>query len=298
LKPNENIFDLFPDLKDLKASRRSEQAGNFFVFTDSKQKQDQTLSKSIQRKRENGDEIEETKDRANQETWIFETFYFEPYIYERIFEKTVPDLITTWVIAGFALHYEYEIFFSDPKIVKVKDFSIQVDLPSFARYSEVLKVDVNVFYYIADRIEEVKVVLTLISDDESSDGFMIMEKNGCEFQQSNEIEEITMSPNSRNVSSSFYIRLLKTGEIKFKFQATIKETEITAEVEKFLSIEPERMFRTETKLQLINLQSSKTFSTVLKLPITDKAIPDSIKVNGAIVSDFTGSSGMSVESLM
>lgn len=115
-------------------------------------------------------DLESTSRKDFPETWIFEKIDMNSNGLE-YFVKNIPDTITSWDITGFALSRSTGLGIAEPQTLIVSQpFFLVVSLPYSIRLNEILRVDVSVFNYIAEKRDlEVEVFLYNESNDEEEE---------------------------------------------------------------------------------------------------------------------------------
>lgn len=236
--------------------------------------------------------------RLISDTWLFETFKTDNKGQLTLY-RTVPDTITTWVVAGVSLNDIAGLTFADHQLVTVtQQFFIKTNLPYSIRYGEILKVDVVI---VSQSLTNSEVEVVLTRNDEQEDFEFIEKISTCSFLSRNNItqtERVKILSNNSAVSVSFLIRLLKTGNVKLRFKASVVNSSIIDEVEETLIVENDTSTKYINKAHFIDLRKRNNSAKGFNLLISEEAIWKSIWIEGAVIGNLLGSSLLDAEHLM
>lgn len=247
--------------------------------------------------------IEETNDESAKgsttqirnyfpETWIFDVYSMDST--KKIMKVKVPDTITTFTVRGFSIHPTHGLAISkQAKIVVKKDFFIKLYMPYSIRIGEILKVDVSVFNYLADK-KSVKATVKIFHNNEDFE--LVQLNSGCKFStlepgdKTNQVEV----PKGNGKSVHFLIRSKKIGAIKIKVHASASGHSDT--VEKYVVVKAEGYKKIENKAFLIDLRkiTKKNYFT----EIDEIALPrnkslyreNSVEISSSVIGEMLGPS--------
>jgi uncharacterized protein YfaS (alpha-2-macroglobulin family) len=267
---------------------------NSFIITDSEiVEQEHFISQRLERsvdndengsKRENFHENHDDETREDKaETWIFESFKTDENG-QMLLTREVPNSLTSWHISAMSFHSELRIAFSNLQAVEVsKHFFVTINFPLSIRFGELLNVHILVFNYIPDQKLPSEVDI-IFSGDEDNEDFEFIDKTiDCSFipsPGSERNQKISVEPNSQSVVS-FTIRPIKSGLLKFKFQAK-SDLNFSYEIEKTLKVLPETVTTFRTHSLLIDLRNESHFAHGFNLPIPEEAIGSSIEIEAIV----------------
>lgn len=203
------------------------------------------------------------------------------------FPSKLPDTITTWLISGFSMNNHHGFALAEPQqLIAIQTLFIKLHLPYSIKFGEVLKVDVTVFNYIKSR-NPIKVDVTMIATDDVEQQFELMEVTGCKTQSISEDEQtksVSVEQNSAK-STFFYIRALKSGQIKILVKA--RSPKGRDAVEKVLLVEHEGTPYYETQSVEMDLKDNDRISRQVEFKEVPEMIPDSIQfaasVSGTVI---------------
>lgn len=176
------------------------------------------------------------------ETWIFETIDMAGSdVFD--YQQKVPDSITSWIITAFSINEDHGIALAKPiELIVKQEFFMKLNVPSFVRVGEVIKVDVIVFNYLKSK-ERVEGMVDL--NKTNDDGYMIVKKqqfgSGCEtFSTNDTTSSVNFSiASEKSQIVSFYVLAVKSGSLKLRFRAITGDASHMDAVHRTIIVEPE-----------------------------------------------------------
>jgi CD109 antigen len=195
------------------------------------------------------------------ETWLFDRVVVRRNG-KAVFDKKVPDAITSWDVSAFALSNTIGLGIAEPlKLTVMQGFFANLNLPYSIRVGEILKVEVLVFSYFSDQAAAFNVDVTLYSkfEDQASDNednsddeedeprlpsmfgpkssqeskfdFYNADKSSgtCQYtiDQTANVAGLQTKPTKVSAKSGstvhFYIKATKAGDIKLKVRAEVTQ---------------------------------------------------------------------------
>lgn len=234
------------------------------------------------------------------DTWIFEDFEADENG-EFSLKETVPDVMTSLIVTGFAIHPENGLAIAAPQKLEVfQSPNVKLYLPYSVRIGEIVKVGVTVFNNIKKRrnIANAEVKMLNIDNEFEFIDFTV-DGGACKIsasQDQNRTKSISV-PVDNEVSSSFLIRPLITGQIKIKVNVSIAK--YSEEVEQFMLVGHEGLTKTENEAILIDLREKEhdSFAFDLQYP-SGNVSTDSIVISASIVGDLLGPALQNIQNLM
>lgn len=162
------------------------------------------------------------------ETWIFETIDMgDSDVFN--YKQKVPDSITSWIITAFSINEDHGIALAKPiELIVKQNFFMKLNVPSFVREGEVIKVEVIVFNYLEKNPHGTGTVLL---QKDVSDNYLIVKRqkdgSACEsFSTNDNSSSYDFSVASgKSTKVTFYVQAIKEGKMKLKFKATLKPRE-------------------------------------------------------------------------
>lgn len=175
------------------------------------------------------------------ETWLFENIEVGTNSKQTL-QRTLPDSITTWIVSAFAMHKKLGFALADPQELVVKqDFFMKLNIPSFAKVTEIIKVQVLVFNYNPN-INQLTATVTLSKKNPKN--FKIVEKTkagGGECittEKVDSLKAINVTVGYRTPSViSFYVKATEVGDLTLILEANVRNSDVYDIVHKNIIIE-------------------------------------------------------------
>ncbi|XP_041780453.1 CD109 antigen-like isoform X1 [Anopheles merus] len=229
-----------------------------------------------------------------QNTWLFDDTY-SGFSGEKTLQKKVPDTITSWIITGFSVNPIYGLGLTQqPRKLNVfLPFFVSTNLPYSVKRGEVVAIPIVVFNYMEDD-QTAEVVL---HNDEQEFEFADVEN---EVVESNKVElfrqkRLDIASNTGK-SVSFMVKPKKLGHITIKVTA---KTKIAGDaVERQLLVEPEGLSQFINKAAFIDLRAAPEVTKTFEVEIPKNAVPDSTRIEVAVIGDVMGSTIQNLDSLI
>uniref|UniRef100_A0A453YTT2 CD109 antigen n=1 Tax=Anopheles gambiae TaxID=7165 RepID=A0A453YTT2_ANOGA len=214
---------------------------------------------------------------------------------EKTLQKKVPDTITSWIITGFSVNPIYGLGLTQqPRKLNVfLPFFVSTNLPYSVKRGEVVAIPIVVFNYMEDD-QTAEVVL---HNDEQEFEFADVEN---EVVESNKVElfrqkRLDIASNTGK-SVSFMVKPKKLGHITIKVTA---KTKIAGDaVERQLLVEPEGLPQFINKAAFIDLRAAPELTKTFEVEIPKNAVPDSTRIEVAVIGDVMGSTIQNLDSLI
>ncbi|XP_041780462.1 CD109 antigen-like isoform X8 [Anopheles merus] len=229
------------------------------------------------------------------ETWLWQTIAPASFSGEKTLQKKVPDTITSWIITGFSVNPIYGLGLTQqPRKLNVfLPFFVSTNLPYSVKRGEVVAIPIVVFNYMEDD-QTAEVVL---HNDEQEFEFADVEN---EVVESNKVElfrqkRLDIASNTGK-SVSFMVKPKKLGHITIKVTA---KTKIAGDaVERQLLVEPEGLSQFINKAAFIDLRAAPEVTKTFEVEIPKNAVPDSTRIEVAVIGDVMGSTIQNLDSLI
>uniref|UniRef100_A0A6E8VVQ6 CD109 antigen n=1 Tax=Anopheles coluzzii TaxID=1518534 RepID=A0A6E8VVQ6_ANOCL len=229
------------------------------------------------------------------ESWIWYSAAEEGFSGEKTLQKKVPDTITSWIITGFSVNPIYGLGLTQqPRKLNVfLPFFVSTNLPYSVKRGEVVAIPIVVFNYMEDD-QTAEVVL---HNDEQEFEFADVEN---EVVESNKVElfrqkRLDIASNTGK-SVSFMVKPKKLGHITIKVTA---KTKIAGDaVERQLLVEPEGLPQFINKAAFIDLRAAPELTKTFEVEIPKNAVPDSTRIEVAVIGDVMGSTIQNLDSLI
>ncbi|XP_041780456.1 CD109 antigen-like isoform X3 [Anopheles merus] len=227
------------------------------------------------------------------ETWLWLSSV--SFSGEKTLQKKVPDTITSWIITGFSVNPIYGLGLTQqPRKLNVfLPFFVSTNLPYSVKRGEVVAIPIVVFNYMEDD-QTAEVVL---HNDEQEFEFADVEN---EVVESNKVElfrqkRLDIASNTGK-SVSFMVKPKKLGHITIKVTA---KTKIAGDaVERQLLVEPEGLSQFINKAAFIDLRAAPEVTKTFEVEIPKNAVPDSTRIEVAVIGDVMGSTIQNLDSLI
>ena len=252
------------------------------------------------------------------ETWIFEHFVIDESRQKSI-QRKVPDIITSWILTGFSLDSVNGLSIASPRKLQVKkNFFIKISVPDSVRLGEIVEVQVVIFNYldVVNRKPQVKVTMSKIKNEEDSfdDYVNSGEHSGSDLDQFDFIDHISkctyVSSNAEEVTNvvaattkassttSFHIKPLKAGKIKFHVSAVCNEAGEEDSFEGSLTVEHVGITKYGNIQILIDSSKGKFDSRSYSIELESDIIQDSLKFGASFHVKLLGEKLLNVNHLM
>uniref|UniRef100_A0AAG5DEP7 CD109 antigen n=1 Tax=Anopheles atroparvus TaxID=41427 RepID=A0AAG5DEP7_ANOAO len=227
------------------------------------------------------------------ETWMWETF--ASFSGEKTILKKVPDTITSWIITGFSVNPIYGLGLTQqPRRLKVfLPFFVSTNLPYSVKRGEVVAIPIVVFNYLEDD-QTAEVVL---HNDEQEFEFADVENEVVESSKLELFRQKRLDiPSNSGKSVSFMVKPKKLGHITIK--VTAKSKTAGDGVERQLLVEPEGLPQYINKAAFIDLRATPEATKTFEVQVPPNAVPDSTRVEIAVIGDVMGSTIQNLDSLI
>ncbi|XP_050076546.1 CD109 antigen-like [Anopheles maculipalpis] len=232
--------------------------------------------------------------REIQNTWLFDNTY-SGFSGEKTLQKKVPDTITSWIITGFSVNPVYGLGLTQqPRKLKVfLPFFVSTNLPYSVKRGEVVAIPIVVFNYM----EEDQTAEVVLHNDEQEFEFADVEN---EVVESSKVElfrqkRLDIASNTGK-SVSFMVKPKKLGHITIKVTA---KTKIAGDaVERQLLVEPEGLPQFINKAAFVDLRAAPEVTKTFEVEIPKNAVPDSTRIEVAVIGDVMGSTIQNLDSLI
>ncbi|XP_040171454.1 CD109 antigen-like isoform X2 [Anopheles arabiensis] len=229
------------------------------------------------------------------ECWLWSSIAAINFSGEKTLQKKVPDTITSWIITGFSVNPIYGLGLTQqPRKLNVfLPFFVSTNLPYSVKRGEVVAIPIVVFNYMEDD-QTAEVVL---HNDEQEFDFADVEN---EVVESNKVElfrqkRLDIASNTGK-SVSFMVKPKKLGHITIKVTA---KTKIAGDaVERQLLVEPEGLPQFINKAAFIDLRAAPELTKTFEVEIPKNAVPDSTRIEVAVIGDVMGSTIQNLDSLI
>lgn len=246
--------------------------------------------------------FDDTERHFFPETWLFDSFLFNP-VGEIVSVRIVaPHTISSFVANGFSIHPEHGLaVVSNPVEIKVfKEFFIKLYIPKSIQLDEVLRVHVSVFNYLPSSAP-----LNVVVDMSKSEGFEFQDINerSCQLTPSRDLSDnrqktLTVSPNNGK-GAYFYIKATRVGNITIQVAATAG-SKYKDNIRKQVKVMRDGVRKDLTTSKAFDMRNKKTDSYFMKLPEnTDiNYIRNSMKVRAHVTGDLLGPALGNIRKLM
>ncbi|KFB45610.1 AGAP008364-PA-like protein [Anopheles sinensis] len=229
-----------------------------------------------------------------QDTWLFTNTY-SGFSGEKTIQKKVPDTITSWIITGFSVNPIYGLGLTQqPRRLKVfLPFFVSTNLPYSVKRGEVVAIPIVVFNYLEDD----QTAEVILHNDEQEFEFADVENEVVESSKLELFRQKRMDiPANTGKSVSFMVKPKKLGHITIKVTAKSK---IAGDgVERQLLVEPEGLPQYINKAAFVDLRATPEDNKTFEVQIPPNAVPDSTRVEIAVIGDVMGSTIQNLDSLI
>ncbi|XP_021702204.1 CD109 antigen isoform X12 [Aedes aegypti] len=230
------------------------------------------------------------------EAWIWESYGgSEGFSGEKTITKKVPDTITSWMITGFSVSPVYGLGLTrQPRKLNVfLPFFVSTNLPYSVKRGEVVSIPIVVFNYMdSDQTAEVT-----FHNTEQEFEFADVENEVHENPKLELFRKKTVQVASNTGKTiPFMIKPSKLGHITIKVTAT---TQLAGDgVERQLLVEPEGLPQYVNKASFVDLRATPEVNNNFTVEIPKNAVPDSTRIEIAVIGDVLGSTIQNLDSLI
>ncbi|XP_049537271.1 CD109 antigen-like isoform X10 [Anopheles darlingi] len=228
------------------------------------------------------------------ETWLWAVDQ-EGFSGEKTLQKKVPDTITSWIITGFSVNPVYGLGLTQrPRKLNVfLPFFVSTNLPYSVKRGEVVAIPIVVFNYMEDDLTA-KVVL---ENNEQEFEFADVENEVIDTSKVELSREKRVAvPANSGKTVSFMVKPKKLGHITIKVQAT---SDVAGDaVERQLLVEPEGLPQYVNKAVFVDLRATPEVTKNFEVEVPRNAVPDSTRIEVAVIGDVLGSTIQNLDSLI
>ncbi|XP_062547423.1 thioester-containing protein 1 allele R1-like isoform X3 [Armigeres subalbatus] len=229
------------------------------------------------------------------ESWIWQTFYNESFSGEKTITKKVPDTITSWIITGFSVSPVYGLGLTrQPRKLNVfLPFFVSTNLPYSVKRGEIVSIPIVIFNYMdSDQTAEVTFHNTEQEFEFADVENEVHENANLELFRKKSVHV----PSNTGKTIPFMIKPSKLGHITIKVTAT---TPLAGDgVERQLLVEPEGLPQYVNKAAFVDLRATPEANSNFTVEIPKNAVPDSTRVEIAVIGDVLGSTIQNLDSLI
>ncbi|XP_035781239.1 CD109 antigen-like isoform X6 [Anopheles albimanus] len=229
------------------------------------------------------------------ETWLWQAIAPESFSGEKTLQKKVPDTITSWIITGFSVNPVYGLGLTQrPRKLNVfLPFFVSTNLPYSVKRGEVVAIPIVVFNYMADDLT----ATVVLENNEQEFEFADVENEIIDTSKVELSREKRLAvPANSGKSVSFMVKPKKLGHITIKVQAT---SDVAGDaVERQLLVEPEGLPQYVNKAMFLDLRATPEVTKTFELEIPRNAVPDSTRIEVAVIGDVLGSTIQNLDSLI
>ncbi|XP_035781237.1 CD109 antigen-like isoform X4 [Anopheles albimanus] len=229
------------------------------------------------------------------ETWLWNTLSNPGFSGEKTLQKKVPDTITSWIITGFSVNPVYGLGLTQrPRKLNVfLPFFVSTNLPYSVKRGEVVAIPIVVFNYMADDLT----ATVVLENNEQEFEFADVENEIIDTSKVELSREKRLAvPANSGKSVSFMVKPKKLGHITIKVQAT---SDVAGDaVERQLLVEPEGLPQYVNKAMFLDLRATPEVTKTFELEIPRNAVPDSTRIEVAVIGDVLGSTIQNLDSLI
>ncbi|XP_062547422.1 thioester-containing protein 1 allele R1-like isoform X2 [Armigeres subalbatus] len=229
------------------------------------------------------------------ETWIWEMFENQSFSGEKTITKKVPDTITSWIITGFSVSPVYGLGLTrQPRKLNVfLPFFVSTNLPYSVKRGEIVSIPIVIFNYMdSDQTAEVTFHNTEQEFEFADVENEVHENANLELFRKKSVHV----PSNTGKTIPFMIKPSKLGHITIKVTAT---TPLAGDgVERQLLVEPEGLPQYVNKAAFVDLRATPEANSNFTVEIPKNAVPDSTRVEIAVIGDVLGSTIQNLDSLI
>ncbi|XP_065072649.1 thioester-containing protein 1 allele S3-like isoform X6 [Ochlerotatus camptorhynchus] len=227
------------------------------------------------------------------ETWLWEMD--GSFSGEKTITKKVPDTITSWIITGFSVSPVYGLGLTrQPRKLNVfLPFFVSTNLPYSVKRGEVVSIPIVIFNYMeSDQTADVT-----FHNTEQEFEFTDVENEVHENAKLELFRKKSIHiPSNSGKTIPFMIKPTKLGHITIKVTAT---TPLAGDgVERQLLVEPEGLPQYVNKASFVDLRATPEVNNNFTVEIPKNAVPDSTRVEIAVIGDVLGSTIQNLDSLI
>uniref|UniRef100_A0A2M4B9C0 CD109 antigen n=2 Tax=Anopheles marajoara TaxID=58244 RepID=A0A2M4B9C0_9DIPT len=230
------------------------------------------------------------------ETWLWQTIAPKSFSGEKTLQKKVPDTITSWIITGFSVNPIYGLGLTQrPRKLNVfLPFFVSTNLPYSVKRGEVVAIPIVVFNYMDEDLSSVKVEL---ENKEQEFEFADVENEIIDTSKVELSREKRLAvPANSGKTVSFMVKPKKLGHITIKVVAT---SDVAGDaVERQLLVEPEGLPQYVNKAVFVDLRATPEVTKQFEVEIPRNAVPDSTRIEVAVIGDVLGSTIQNLDSLI
>ncbi|XP_062547430.1 thioester-containing protein 1 allele R1-like isoform X10 [Armigeres subalbatus] len=262
-------------------------------FLDSVSRVDVLDSPTVGNKADSGPSLEPTVRKTFPESWIWDQF--DGFSGEKTITKKVPDTITSWIITGFSVSPVYGLGLTrQPRKLNVfLPFFVSTNLPYSVKRGEIVSIPIVIFNYMdSDQTAEVTFHNTEQEFEFADVENEVHENANLELFRKKSVHV----PSNTGKTIPFMIKPSKLGHITIKVTAT---TPLAGDgVERQLLVEPEGLPQYVNKAAFVDLRATPEANSNFTVEIPKNAVPDSTRVEIAVIGDVLGSTIQNLDSLI
>ncbi|XP_062547424.1 thioester-containing protein 1 allele R1-like isoform X4 [Armigeres subalbatus] len=229
------------------------------------------------------------------ESWIWEDYSNDSFSGEKTITKKVPDTITSWIITGFSVSPVYGLGLTrQPRKLNVfLPFFVSTNLPYSVKRGEIVSIPIVIFNYMdSDQTAEVTFHNTEQEFEFADVENEVHENANLELFRKKSVHV----PSNTGKTIPFMIKPSKLGHITIKVTAT---TPLAGDgVERQLLVEPEGLPQYVNKAAFVDLRATPEANSNFTVEIPKNAVPDSTRVEIAVIGDVLGSTIQNLDSLI
>uniref|UniRef100_A0A2M4A166 CD109 antigen n=2 Tax=Anopheles triannulatus TaxID=58253 RepID=A0A2M4A166_9DIPT len=229
------------------------------------------------------------------ETWLWQSIAAERFSGERTIQKKVPDTITSWIITGFSVNPIYGLGLTQrPRKLNVfLPFFVSTNLPYSVKRGEVVAIPIVVFNYLEDDLT----ATVKLENNEQEFEFADVENEIIDTSKVEPFREKNLAvPANSGKTVSFMVKPKKLGHITIKVTAT---SDVAGDaVERQLLVEPEGLPQYVNKAVFVDLRATPEVTKTFEVEIPRNAVPDSTRIEVAVIGDVLGSTIQNLDSLI
>ncbi|XP_062547426.1 thioester-containing protein 1 allele R1-like isoform X6 [Armigeres subalbatus] len=227
------------------------------------------------------------------ESWLWEKDI--SFSGEKTITKKVPDTITSWIITGFSVSPVYGLGLTrQPRKLNVfLPFFVSTNLPYSVKRGEIVSIPIVIFNYMdSDQTAEVTFHNTEQEFEFADVENEVHENANLELFRKKSVHV----PSNTGKTIPFMIKPSKLGHITIKVTAT---TPLAGDgVERQLLVEPEGLPQYVNKAAFVDLRATPEANSNFTVEIPKNAVPDSTRVEIAVIGDVLGSTIQNLDSLI
>ncbi|XP_062547429.1 thioester-containing protein 1 allele R1-like isoform X9 [Armigeres subalbatus] len=229
------------------------------------------------------------------EAWVWDSLKNVSFSGEKTITKKVPDTITSWIITGFSVSPVYGLGLTrQPRKLNVfLPFFVSTNLPYSVKRGEIVSIPIVIFNYMdSDQTAEVTFHNTEQEFEFADVENEVHENANLELFRKKSVHV----PSNTGKTIPFMIKPSKLGHITIKVTAT---TPLAGDgVERQLLVEPEGLPQYVNKAAFVDLRATPEANSNFTVEIPKNAVPDSTRVEIAVIGDVLGSTIQNLDSLI